>query len=340
MLLCTVAHNIVLLCTLRFLTGLGIGGLLAATTAMTAEYANKKRRSLAISLMAIGYPLGAVIGGSIAAVLLRYYDWRIVFLFGGIVSALMIPVVLWHLPESIAFLVQKRPARALERINHTLARMKHPQSTALPEVTLEQKSQSTSDIFKPGLRHLTIALTAAYFLHVATFYFILKWVPKIVVDMGFIASSAAGVLVWANVGGALGGAVFGAFASKIGLRPLTIGVLLMSTVMVTIFGHTGASLAQLALIAGIAGFFTNAGIVGLYALLAESFPTHVRATGTGFAIGVGRGGSAISPIIAGFLFQGGLGLPAVATIMSMGSLLGVVALVTLGITSRRAAKAA
>jgi benzoate transport len=337
MLLCTVAHNIVLLCILRFATGLGIGGMLAATNAMTAEYANKKRRSLAISLMAIGYPLGAVVGGSIAAVLLRTHDWRIVFLFGGIVSACMIPIVLWRLPESIAFLVQKRPPNALERINAILARMRHRLSDGLPDVTAEEKTHRTSDIFKPGLRHITIALTSAYFLHVATFYFILKWIPKIVVDMGFVASSAAGVLVWANVGGALGGAVFGAFAGRFGLRPLTIGVLVMSTIMVTIFGQTGPSLSHLAWISGIAGFFTNAGIVGLYALLAQSFPTHVRATGTGFAIGIGRGGSALSPIIAGFLFQGGLGLPVVATIMACGSILGVFALLTLGIRNRRVA---
>ncbi|HWL46619.1 MAG TPA: MFS transporter [Sphingomonadaceae bacterium] len=336
MLLCTIAHNIIVLCILRFGTGLGIGGLLAATNAVTAEYANKKRRSLAVSLMAIGYPVGAVIGGSIAAVLLNYYNWRVVFLFGGVVSAVMIPIVLWRLPESIAFLVQKRPAHALERINATLARMRHPLASALPDVTVEEKTHHISDIFRPGLRHITIALTTAYFLHVATFYFILKWIPKIVVDMGFVASSAAGVLVWANVGGAIGGAVFGAFAGWIGLRRLTIVVLVMSTIMVTVFGHTGPSLSQLALISGIAGFFTNAGIVGLYALLAQSFPTHVRATGTGFAIGIGRGGSALSPIIAGFLFEGGLGLPVVATIMACGSILGVLALLTLSIRDRRA----
>jgi MFS family permease len=245
--------------------------------------------------------------------------------------------VLWRLPESIAFLVQKRPPNALERINAILARMRHRLSDGLPDVTAEEKTHRTSDIFKPGLRHITIALTSAYFLHVATFYFILKWIPKIVVDMGFVASSAAGVLVWANVGGALGGAVFGAFAGRFGLRPLTIGVLVMSTIMVTIFGQTGPSLSHLAWISGIAGFFTNAGIVGLYALLAQSFPTHVRATGTGFAIGIGRGGSALSPIIAGFLFQGGLGLPVVATIMACGSILGVFALLTLGIRNRRVA---
>jgi len=335
MLLCTLAHNILVLCLLRVATGLGIGGVLAAINAMAAEYANAKRRNLAISIMAIGYPLGAIVGGSIAALLLRHHDWRIIFLFGGTVSALLIPIVLWRMPESIAFLVQKRPANALDRVNATLKRMGHRLVDALPAPTAAEDAHSLVDIFRPGLRHITIALTAAYFLHVATFYFVLKWVPKIVFDMGFDPSSAAGVLVWANVGGAVGGAVFGLFAAWIRLRPLTIFVLIMSTVMVVLFGHSAASIGSLALVAAIAGFFTNAGIVGLYALLAQSFPTHVRATGTGFAIGIGRGGSALSPIIAGFLFEAGLPLSIVATIMACGSILGVGALLTLGLRAHR-----
>src|SRR5436305_257670 len=116
-----------------------------------------------------------------------------------------------------------------------------------------------------GLATLTILLTAAYFFHVMTFYFILKWVPKIVVDMGFAPSAAGGVLVWANVGGAAGALSFGLLAQKIDLRRMIIAFMLASTAMVILFGRGQADLSQLALVAGIAGFFTNAVIVGLYA---------------------------------------------------------------------------
>ena len=337
MLLCTTAHDVVTLCVYRVATGLGIGGMLAATNAMTAEYSSARRRSLCISLMAIGYPLGAVVGGSIAAMLLRHHDWRAVFLFGGCVSLALIPLILWRLPESIAFLIQKRPARALERVNAILKRMGHAAAATLPAATREEARRGTADIFSPALRALTIALTLAYFLHVATFYFILKWVPKIVSDMGFEPSSAAGVLVWANVGGAAGGALFGLAAGRIGLRPLTIGVLLASAALVTAFGTLGAEggLARLGLIAAVAGMCTNAGIVGLYALVARGFPTHVRATGTGFVIGVGRGGSALSPILAGYLFNAGLPLGAVATVMAAGSLLAAGALLARGLRAHQ-----
>jgi MFS family permease len=171
-----------------------------------------------------------------------------------------------------------------------------------------------------------VLLTLAYFLHITTFYFILKWVPKIVADMGFTRSSAAGVLVWANVGGAAGGVVLGLLSLRFGLKYLTMLVLVISTIMLAVFGHGQADLAQLSLICAIAGFFTNAGVVGLYGIFAQAFPTHVRATGTGFAIGVGRAGAFISPIIAGYLFRSGYGLEFVAIAMGAGSLVAALAL--------------
>ena len=175
-------------------------------------------------------------------------------------------------------------------------------------------------------------VTLAYFFHITTFYFIVKWIPKIVVDMGFAQSTAAGVLVWTNVGGATGGAVFGLLTLRFGLKPLTIVLLVLSTIMVTLFGRSPADLERLSLICAAAGFCTNAGIVGLYAIIARVFPTQVRAFGTGFTVGVGRGGSVLAPIIAGYLFEFGYSLSTVALTMASGSLLaaGVLLMLKLG----------
>jgi MFS family permease len=180
----------------------------------------------------------------------------------------------------------------------------------------------------------TLLGTLAYALHVTTFYFILKWIPKIVVDMGFVASSAAGVLVWANVGGATGGALLGLLTLRFGLKELTVLWLLASAAMVALFGHTRADLTQLSLICALTGFCTNGGIVGLYAILARVYPAESRAAGTGFAIGVGRGGAILAPVIAGYLFQAGWGLAAVAQTMGMGSLLAAAALALLHVPAR------
>jgi benzoate transport len=321
MVMATTATGLIDLSLWRIVTGLGIGGMLAAINAVAAEFSNSRRRHLSVSLMSIGYPVGAAVGGSIAALLLRDYDWRAVFYFGASVTAVLIPIVFLIVPESVHWLARKQPAGALEKVNSALARMRHAPVAALPEVPHEIRRRSAADIFAPGLLAGTVIVTLAYFFHITTFYFIAKWIPKIVVDLGFAASSAAGVLVWTNVGGALGGTVFGLLTQRYGVKPLTIGVLLVSTIAVATFGRAPADLQRLSLICGIAGFCTNSGIVGLYAIIAQVFPTHVRAFGTGFAIGVGRGGSVLAPIIAGFLFAGGYSLPTVALLLATGSLL-------------------
>jgi MFS transporter, AAHS family, vanillate permease len=304
----------------RILTGLGIGGLLAAINAVAAEFSNLKRRHLCVSIMAIGYPIGAVLGGMVVSHLLKGNSWRSVFYFGALCTVVFIPLVLAFVPESVHWLTRKQPAGALERINGILERMGHAAIGALPAITAEVRKRSSKDLFAPALIATTILVAIAYFFHVTTFYFVIKWVPKIVVNMGFHPSNAAQVLVWANVGGAAGGAVLGLLTLRYNVKALTIGAMVLSTVMVTIFGRTPPDLAKLSMMCAFAGFFTNGAIVGMYAIFAQVFPTHVRAGGTGFGIGVGRGGSVLAPIIAGFLFKAGQPLPTVAMIMALGSL--------------------
>ena len=321
------AQGVVELSVYRFVTGLGIGGMLAAINAMTAEYANDRVRHMCVIIMAAGYPLGVVVGGSIAAELLYAFDWRSVFYFGTVLTVVFIPLVWWLLPESIAFLVQSRPADALSRVNTILARMNHPQVGALPNE--KPAKTSVAELFSDSLRSKTILLTIAYFAHIMSFYFILKWVPKLVVDMGYHPSEAGGVLVWANVGGLLGSMMLGLLSQRVSVRILVIVVLIGAAIMVSVFGQGQDDLTGLAIVAGSAGFFTNGAIVGLYALFAAVFPTNVRAGGTGFVIGVGRGGAALGPIIAGVMFSIGYGLAPVALIMSIGSALAAIALMYL-----------
>jgi len=339
MLMATTVTSLVQLSIWRIVTGLGIGGMLAAINAVAAEFSNAQRRHFSVSLMSIGYPVGAVVGGIVAAQLLRGNDWRAVFYFGAAVTAALIPVVYFVVPESVHWLARRQPPGALETVNRALTRMGHAAATTLPTIPTEDRKRSIADIFAPGLVATTAIVTLAYFLHITTFYFIVKWVPKIVVDMGFAASSAAGVLVWTNVGGATGGTVFGILTQRYGVKALTIGVLLLSTVAVTVFGAAPADLQRLSLICAVAGFCTNAGIVGLYAIIAQAYPTHVRAFGTGFTIGVGRGGSVLAPILAGFLFTGGFSLVTVAFTMALGSLLAAGVLVLLRLESDRPAPA-
>ncbi|WP_404370684.1 MFS transporter [Sphingomonas sp. MMS24-J45] len=323
------ASGVVILSAWRLLTGLGIGGMLAATNAAVSEVSSAARRKLCVVLMAAGYPVGTIVGGSISAVLLRTFDWPAIFHFGALATLCFVPIVFFGAPESITFLLHKRPPDALKRINDTLRKMRHPPISTLPPEALEHRSESVFALFAPERLRVTALLTIAYLAHIMTFYFILKWIPKIVVDMGFVPAAAAGVLVWASVGGLLGSVLLGLLTGRIGLLKLTIGAMLCSIVLVVAFGQGQHSLHNLSMIAAAAGFFTNAGVVGLYALTALAFPTSLRGTATGFIIGIGRGGSAMAPALAGLLFAGGLGVAQVAALMALGSLVGAIALIGL-----------
>ena len=292
----TTASSPIQLSIWRVFTGFGIGGMLSGTNAVVAEFSNKKWRALCISLMVIGYPLGGTFGGMFASRLLASYSWRSVFYFGAAAAAVLLPALYFLVPESVHWLTRKQPANALARVNAALKRLGHATVASLPGVHESDRKKSVGDIFSPGLIAVTLLATSAYFLHMLSFYFILKWTPKIVADMGFAASSAGGVLTWANFGGAVGGAAFGVLTARIGLKPLTIFIMLANAVAVAVFGRTPADLQTMAILAAIAGFFGNAGVSGLYSIVAYAFPTHVRATGTGFVIGTGRGGAHVYQI--------------------------------------------
>ena len=320
------ANGVTELTIWRFLTGLGIGGMLAATNAVTAESSSREGRSLALSLYVIGYPVGGVVGGFAAqSWLLVDYDWRAVFLFGSIVTAIMIPLVMLLVPETPAFYAARRPEGALEKINKSLRALRQPLIDALPEIKTEGPKPKVTDILSnPRLRPVTLLLAFGYLFHTITFYYILKFAVQIVADSGFSQPEAASTLTWANIGGAIGGALFGFLLKKWDIKGPTIAVAVLGSGAVAAFGIGSETLWGWRVAAFLTMFFLNAAIVGYYAAFARGFPAYARATGTGFVLGVGRAGAAGSPIIAGFLFTllGNEDLLTVSAIMSIGAIIG------------------
>ena len=329
MFMVTFTSSLYVLCAWRVVTGIGIGGMLASINAQAAEFSNNRNRATVIAAMSAGYPIGGVIGGLIVSRLLEYFDWRVVFYFGTIMTGLMIPLVWFMMPESIHWLVRRNPANALARINAVLTRLGHRLVELVPEIQEQEKGKAWVDLFSRKYMATTLLLAIAYFLHIANFYFILKWVPDIIVRMGFDASNAGDIITMASVGGLLGCMVFALVGRRMNLKFLTITIFVLSWLGTIVFGQVPENLLVIAVVVAIAGFFINAGIVGMYTLAAQLFPTHLRASGTGFIVGFGRGGSMLSPIVAGFLFDAALGLPVVAPVTASGSILAALALVKL-----------
>jgi MFS family permease len=314
----------------RLFTGFGIGGMLAVTNAMAAEYSNARWRHTAVAVMAAGYPVGGIAGGALAAMVLDGGVWRDVFLLGVGMTLLLLPLVLLFLPEPPAALLVPGRKVTLPQLNAALARLGQARLAALPPVPPAAPRTGLAALFSRELRWVTLLLTLAYFAHILTFYFILKWAPKVVVDMGYTPSAAAKVLMWANVGGLTGGLSLSVLARFWPLRWLLAGFMLASCAMVANFGQPHAGLDGLSWAAAMGGFCTNAGMVGLYALTASSFPAGVRAGGTGLVIGIGRAGAAVGPVLGGVLFAAGYSLAQVAALMGVGALVAAASVLAIG----------
>jgi MFS family permease len=313
------AHSLNELSLWRVVTGLGIGALVAVINALAAEFANAKRRALALSLMAIGYPIGGLIGGLGAAALLQSYGWSSIF-FAGFVAA----VVLWlavflFLPESPAFLLASRRRGSLAKINEFLTRCGHVPIDSLPLPAIAPSLAYTS-IFSSDLIRTTFRITSVNVLFVVAVYFVLSWMPQMVSDAGFPPATASLVAAAANITGIFSGLLLGLLAPYLGLRPLSVVVMFGLGVTTIIFGFTPANLQLLIAAAAACGFFLFAGAAGFYATLATTFDASARASGSGFVIGVGRVASAACPFIAGWLFSNGAGRGEVSLVFGISAI--------------------
>lgn len=326
MVMTATAGSIVMLSLWRIVTGLGIGGMIASINAMASEFASEKRRDLAVSLMSIGYPIGGMLGGLASAGLIEIAGWRAIFVFGGLATALCLPLIWFGMPESLEFLAGRRGRGALAGYNRVLARLGHATVAVLPGATAARAGARFRDLLAPAYFGLTAMLVAAYFLHIMTFYFYSGWLPKLMTDRGFTVADAIVTSSIMSIGGIIGGTAIGWLAPAIGLKRLLLGSLVATSVLMGVFGLMPPVLAAMRVVAFFLGMGIFGGIVGLYAFLARGFPTYLRATGSGLAIGLGRGGAVVGPILGGVLLDAGFRSGSVLTVIGLGAALAALVL--------------
>ncbi|WP_321867825.1 MFS transporter [Paraburkholderia tropica] len=305
MLVSAFAQNLTQLVTLRAITGIGIGGMLASIAVIASEYSSNKWRSGAISMQSAGYALGATLGGAASAYLLTHFGWRSVFVFGGVATALVLPLVLFCLPESLDFLVQRKPASSLGRVNAILKRMGHSAVTTLVAPVVTGHETQPSHGIGGGSLKRTLCIWAAFFCVMAGFYFVMSWTPKLLVQAGLSAVQGITGGVLLNVGGMIGCTVFSVVAARFNVTRLLAAFLLLSAILIALFGIVLSTL-NLALVVSVAlGALISACVGGLYAITPRLYAPHVRATGVGWAIGMGRAGAIIAPFTVGTLLDSG-----------------------------------
>lgn len=289
----------------RLLTGLGVGCILACTNVIASEYSSKKRRGLSISIYTAGYGIGATLGGAAAVYLQSQYGWRSVFVFGGVSTLSILLVLLFLLPESVDFLVTKRPRNVLDRLNRIARKTGHPEVTALPDVQAlaKTKTNPVSDLLSPANRRSTLLLWLAFFTTMFGFYFVNSWTPRLLVTAGMTESQGITGGLMLTLGGIFGAVLYGVLATKWNSKIVLVAFTVLAAVMIVVF-ISSTSIIVLALGAGVlVGMLINGCIAGLYTLAPSLYPASVRSTGVGWGIGIGRIGAIIAPLITGALLD-------------------------------------
>jgi len=307
MIIAASAQSLEMLMIGRVLTGFGVGGILASLNTLVAEFAGEKFRGAAIAIFQLGFPLGAFLSGFAVSWLLDIGTWRHVFAFGAFTSFVFIPVMM-ALPESMDFLAQSGRSDALEKINKTRARLKMPLLEELPEQRVVEGDKTLSgvvELFNRTYIIRTLLIWVSFFLLLTTLYFLLSWVPRILVEMGFSEADGnrAGRLI--NLVGMPGIAIIGLTSTMIRPSLITTFYLVILASLLSALSLQGDSLSAVILIIAAIGFVLHGSMIGLYATAPALYPPHIRATGMGWAIGLSRLGAVMGPAMAGILLDAG-----------------------------------
>jgi benzoate transport len=335
MLLSATAQNVPQLIAFRAFAGLFLGGIVASVNTLVAEYSSDRRRGTVMGIYGIGFPAGAALGGAVTPLLIGLGGWRVPFVFGAVLTFLMFLVSLARLPESIEYLIEKRPTGALEQYNGIAAKLGYPPADELPAPRAAAVMRTARQaIFSGIMLPRTVVLWLGFGCLMAAFYFANTWTPKLISDATRNPNLGvtAGVLVTA--GGVVGAIIFAALSLV--LRPrLSQVVLMVGGAAAFLLYANNFQVAGLALfLAVFVGLFANGGVAGFYAISPPIYPAAVRGTAVGLMIGFGRMVAIVAPIFTGYLLQLGWRPPQVYILFGVGLVVAAIATLLLDLTYR------
>lgn len=331
---CAFARNANDLLICRLIAGIGLGGAIPNFMALAAEYAPKHLRARIVVMTLWGFPLGAVVGGLLSTVLIRNFGWPAVFVTGGVLPLLLIPVLLVWLPESIRFLALQRAGR--DNLCAVLGRIDTTRTfDTRDDYTVAGSSTSAAGAFRmlftEGRAASTILLSAAMFMSLLLSYMLINWIPLLLQQAGLPTSNAVLGAVALNLAGIVGSYFFSQRIDKTP-RPITVMVAAyaLSAAAIVMIGRVGAGFAPIMVTISIAGFLLIGIQMTMSAFTATTYPTALRGTGIGFVQSVGRLGSLLGPLAAGALLSFGMTPSQLFHVAGIPALLAAAALLLLG----------
>ena len=292
---------------LRFLIGLGMGGATPALLALTAEYSPKSRRGTFMTLVLLGLPGGALLGGLVAAAWLPVMGWRGIFLAGGVLPLAMVLVCSKILSESPIFLAAKGTSAADAQARQIMASISG--SPVSPDAVLAtndkmQERSSVAALFSAKYRMVTIAVFATYLLNWIAWFLLLLWMPTALKMLGLAGSQAAMGTVTVNGAFILFAIPLSIILPKVNPRKLLLVMFAAGIVIALGLGLAGSNFALVFVLIGLAGFGIGGQQLALNYLIANAYPTQLRATATGWGIGIGRLGSIVGSALGGLILTG------------------------------------
>ena len=289
---------------LRFLAGIGMGGVVPNSVALVAEYAPKRLRATWVTLMFSGFSIGAGSGGLVSSALLHRFGWPVMFAVGGGGSLLVAVLLIFMLPESAKLLVIRQ--RDTQMLHRLMARLR-PELSIPPDAQFiagevrEKHRFVLKLIFSDGLAAITPLLWIVFIANSMALYFLQNWLPILMEGMGIDPRGAGLITMMFSVGGVIGGLILCRFVDKHGVLAI-ISLPVIGFPVVALLGH-GSSQAWLMLAVFATGFCVVGAQYGLYAVAGMIYPTSFRSAGVGSAISVGKIGSVSGPVIGGVLLS-------------------------------------
>jgi len=349
---CTVVFSVFTLATafvtsmgalivLRVIAGLGLGGVTPNLVAMVSEYSPARTRATMVTVTVAGMSLGGFVGGFCAAFLIPRFGWQSLFLLGGLLPLVLVAVSIRWLPESVKFLVARgQTEKAADIMGQIAPDEKVPATARFAQEPATASKSSVGALFQGGRGVDTVLLWGVFVINFLVIYFLLSWMPTLFGEGGQSASTALLAASLFNLGGMTGALTFGRITDRIGngfvvvMAGYTLGA--VCTGLVAMLLGSGWLLLVTVFFVGFGMSGSSAGII---AIAATVYPVSVRATGVGWAMGIGRIGSIAGPAVGALLIAAGLGARSIFLLTIVPTLLAVVTLGIMAIRQRRASAA-
>ena len=292
---------------MRFLAGLGIGGVMPNVVAQMTEYSPRKIRATMVTLMFSGYAVGGMLAALLGKGLLETYGWSSVFLAAGL-PVLLIPLILKTLPESMPFLIRENRLDELKQIVSRMEPSYRPDAGDRFALPARDRAEGApiGKLFQDGRGFSTAMFWIAFFMCLFMVYALSSWLTKLMAGAGYSLGSALTFVLVLNFGAVLGAVGGGWLADRFNIKYVLVGMYALAAVSITLLGFKVPA-EVLFLLVGLAGASTIGTQIVTYAYAGQFYPMAIRSTGIGWASGVGRSGAILAPIAIGTLV--GMALP-------------------------------